>query len=364
MQEGKCHQGGEREQQPHRNSIRAFTIHRPPRNRTRGVLQVAGADGRVSGYAGVAYGGALIWMWMYLLACDGTEKEPEPNLIVEDANNYSFEGEISFPDIAVAPATDALVDWGAIAQDIQCHDLDPTSIKTVALLRFQNLDKAETTQKINNDTLRESDLSNYIDWSNQSGATSLMLSDMQFFGNPVLPEDYMLTDYGTFLLTLATGDQLGTGIRAVSFITPTTDETNTNIDVPDPCGLLSYSTELDVLTPVVAPAEGPYLMDWSALTVDARGKLFSDEAIDQIVVGHYQNLTVADLEAQFLDLELLADEIWRMPVANATRADLSLLQGDSPFTSFTSEGLWILGLQCTVCANPAPRFLTVVQVGG
>jgi hypothetical protein len=303
-------------------------------------------------------------MWMYLLACDGPEKEPEPNLVVEDANNYTFEGEISFPDITVAPATDAQVDWSAIAKDIQCHDLDPASIKTVALLRFQNLDKAETTQKINNDTLRESDLSNYIDWSNTSGATELMLSDMQFFGNPVHPEDYMLPDYGTFLLTLATGDQLGTGIRAVSFITPTEGESNTYIPVPDPCGLLTYTTDLEGLSPTVAPAEGPYLMDWSALTVDARGKLFSDEAIDQIVVGHYQNLTAADLEAQFLDIELLADEIWRMPVANATRADLSLLEGESPFTSFTSDGLWILGLQCTVCANPAPRFLTVVQPAG
>ena len=301
---------------------------------------------------------------MYLLACDGSEKEPEPNLIVEDPNNYSFEGEISFPDISVAPAVDAQVDWSAIAQDIQCHAMDPSSIKTVALLRFQNLNKEETTQKINNDTLRESDLSNYIDWTNESAATSLMLSEMEFFGNPVLPEDYMLPDYGTFLLTLATGDQLGTGIRAVSFITPTTGESNTLITVPDPCGLLDYTVSLQSLSPTLAPSEGPYLMDWSALTVDGRGKLFSDEAIDQIVVGHYNDLTVADIEAQFLDLELLADEIWRMPVANATRADLSLLDGDTPFTSFTADGLWILGLQCSVCANPAPRFLTVVQPAG
>lgn len=306
--------------------------------------------------------GRLCGLMLVLAGCSGDKDsgDREPNLLLEDANNYTFTGALTLPDLPVKPLTDLHIDWSALNQDIQCHDLDPTSIRTAAMLRFQDLNHEDTTTKINNDTLKQSDLSDYVDYSNPGG-TDMMLSQMTFFGTVVNPQDYIVVGNGSLVLILSTGEELGTGIRSVTFITPTEGSENTEVIMPDPCGALDYEVDLHSLSALAAPGDDYLLADWSKLTVDSRGNLFNPSVIDQVLVAHYDSLTATDLETQFLDVEQLADGFWSMTVANATQADLSGLSGSTAFPGFSSDGLWLLGLSCTTCANPAPRFLTVIQ---
>mgnify|MGYP005741916403 CR=1 FL=1 len=44
--------------------------------------------------------------------------------------------------------------------------------------------------------------------------------------------------------------------------------------------------------------------------------------------------------------------------SGTTGFDLATLSG---FTGFSGDGIWILALTCSTCANPAPLFLTVLE---
>jgi len=295
---------------------------------------------------------------LLLTGCPGNkDSAEEANVFLEDPQNYTFVGELAPPAIEVKSQSDLTIDWSGLVDDVQCHDVDPASITRVSLLRFQNLTQEETTDKINNDALQQADLTNYVDYENVD-QRDVAISEMTFFGTDVNVSEYITEDGGTYLLILGTGEEIGTGIRALTYLTPLDSSSNTTVIVPEPCGLLDYTVDLSSLTTLSVGLEGPYILDWSALTADGRGKIFDDSAVDQVLVGHYNTLGASDLEANFLDLELLADELWTLPVANVTQANLSDI---SDFTGFTADGTWILALRCTSCANPAPLFLTIVQ---
>jgi hypothetical protein len=79
------------------------------------------------------------------------------------------------------------------------------------------------------------------------------------------------------------------------------------------------------------------------------------------VVAHYANLTVADLEAQFLFLEDRADGWYSGEVQSGESMDLSTLvdANGAPFLGIDSNGVWLVALFCTAnCNNPAPWSIT------
>ncbi|MCP4810359.1 MAG: hypothetical protein GY884_33900 [Proteobacteria bacterium] len=104
---------------------------------------------------------------------------------------------------------------------------------------------------------------------------------------------------------------------------------------------------------------GPWELDWSALTTTGQGYDFVYSDADGLMLGFYEGLTPADLEGQFLDLELVATELWNMEIDAGTSASLNGLEGFQGFTR--TDGTWILALRCSTCPNPAPLFLTVLE---
>jgi hypothetical protein len=50
-----------------------------------------------------------------------------------------------------------------------------------------------------------------------------------------------------------------------------------------------------------------------------------------------------------------------MPLIRQVNADLTLLEGETPFEGVDRAGTWLLGLGCTSCTTPAPRLLTVLE---
>jgi len=81
--------------------------------------------------------------------------------------------------------------------------------------------------------------------------------------------------------------------------------------------------------------------------------------------------TVAQVEEVFLRVDTEADELYYLSsldgtpvVQGETDADLMLATDadGNPFPGFTTDGIWLLGIECLSCLSPAPLALSIVEV--
>lgn len=297
-------------------------------------------------------------------AKDDTGELPEPDptgaVALTDANNYTFSGTLDAPSFPVAPETDVSLEWSGLTTNLRCQDLDPVAdIDNTALLYFPYLTEAEIEHGLSTDTLDQADLGVYLSYE-PGDTTSVSLSQVSFFGTDPEIEGQFTADSGTWLVLLTTGTTVAVGVQMLAFLEPTAGETTTVASLTDGCSVLDYSADLASAARVPVLAGGPWLLDWSALTRDGQGSPFEPTRADALMVARFDE-SITDLEADFLDLELLAEETWTYTLTGGTTADLGALSGPSdPFPGFTTAGTWALALRCTTCPNPAPLFLTFV----
>ncbi len=302
-------------------------------------------------------GAALLTAALALAACK------DPIIYLEDANNFSYVGTVDVPSVATADASDLEICWDQLLQDIQCHDLDAAQdIDWLSLVRFGHLSQEEVEQKLNDDNLLQSDQSGYVEYENEDASTCVSLSDFSFMGTPVdVPAEYN-SELGTFMVLLSTGDVIGVGTRMLLFLEPTPKSKNTAVEMPDGCGVLDFSADLQSLEPVVVPREEPWSLDWWNLTTNGLGNAMEHENIDGLMLGFYEGMSAQDLQEQFLDLQLITDQIWTMDIDGGATAELSEADNNgSAFTGFEGNGTWVLAMTCSRCANPAPLFLTLLE---
>jgi hypothetical protein len=155
---------------------------------------------------------------------------------------------------------------------------------------------------------------------------------------------------------------------------------NTEINLSDGSSILGLDPNMSDLTPAsVCAADTKQTFDWSAVTVDTSDHEWDVRAADKLLIGKLSG-GVKDAEADFLQLDELAEELYTMNVYGQTFAKLVDdgstdqidqegnviwpidLNGDS-FTGFTEDGTWLMGIECSTCTSPAPLFLTVLEVG-
>ena len=298
-------------------------------------------------------------------ACGGKGENPDVSgqISFKDANNYSFTGAIDIPSVETASATDLTMCFDNLVSDIQCHDVDPVAdIDTVGLVRFRHLSQAEVEEKMAADDLQQADQDGYVEVSTGTD-TCVDLSAMSFFGSEFDLETEYVEGGGTYLVLVTTGATPGVGSRLLSFIEPKAASTTTDIDLGDGCGALDFTVDLRSLETVPMLVDGPWEVDWEKLDVDGQGNALSPSDVDGLMVAWYETATLDDLQQQFLDLELIADELWTIDLSAGRSADLADAKnaaGDA-FTGFDRDGVWLVALRCSLCYNPAPLFLTVVE---
>lgn len=310
---------------------------------------------------------------LLLLSCTGEyaydSAAPEPPkagrvIALVDDHNYAYDSTIDVPQVATAAESDLIFSWAGLTEDMQCHDIEPvTDVDNVAVLVFSNLTQPEVAEGLNNDTLQQADLSVYIS-AEPSNATNIDLSELTFYGTDPKILPFTTPDSGTWLALLTSGTQIAVGTRAMKFFTPTTGEENTTVALNDACGMLEFTVDLEALEVVPVNVEGPWIIDWSALTRSGQGYPISLGNIDRVMVAWFADQELEALEENFLDLELRADRLWSMALDGGAGAELEGLTEsgtDAPFDGFTEDGLWMLALRCSTCPNPAPQFLTVVR---
>ncbi len=307
-----------------------------------------------------------------LLAChreqpDTDSGEPltvaDATLRFTNANNYQFEGILNAPRLPMAELTNDTISWSALDADLQCHDLDPVAdIDNVGLMVFPYLTADEVEQGLAVDSLQQVDMGIYL--SKEPGeATQVTLSELTFFGTEANIQDEFAPGNGTWLLLLSTGTGVGVGSRMMAFVEPTAGAPD-HVSIEDGCSVLDYTVELEALTPLEVPMEGPWVVDWSGVTATGHGSPLVATRVTSLKVARFDALTLPEIEARFLDLETLATEQWSLPHPSGTVDDLGTLTQDtdgSPFPGFDAEGIWMLALMCDSCPVPAPLALTVLN---
>jgi len=304
-------------------------------------------------------------------ACGGDEAAPAQGAIVlADAQNYSIESDLSIPSIETATGADLDICWSDLVSDLQCHPVAPQpDLDNLALLRFLRLTHDAVEDRLTSGQLAQSEIDGYLEYHTDHATTCAKLSSMSFFGTPIeIEEEYRESSEHSYMLLLAEGTTPGVGARGMTFVTPTASSTNTRVDVPSGCGLLEASADIASATPVSIPAQGPWTIDWRNLTRDGGGNPIVFENIDGVLIGFYAGMTVAELQSDILDLELNATTLWQLPLTGGRTADLARARqrdNDAAFPGFarSEPGVWVMGLMCSTCQNPAPVVLTVLEPG-
>jgi hypothetical protein len=141
------------------------------------------------------------------------------------------------------------------------------------------------------------------------------------------------------------------------------DTENTQVTMTSDSTGLDYTVDMHSAQPTPMPVgTADAEIDWTNMTTTALGTEFIPSNITSLLVAKYTQ-PVSELEANFLDLELISDQMYRSDVTAGSSISLTKLTADdgTPFTGIDSEGTWIVALFCGSCANPAPWYLSVLQ---
>ena len=309
---------------------------------------------------------ALFLLLPLLAACKrGSDKDDSAAEAIKlvNENNYSWSGGLVIPSFQTAEHVDVHMDFSALTVDMLCHDMDPVAdVDTLGLTRFPRLTQDEVATGLTNNSLLQADTNGYLSCE-PGDETSCELSEFNFGGTfydaiPTYDEAG-----GVYLLVAATGSTPGQGGLYLAFLEPLASSVETNVNLTDDCGVVDYDVNMEGLTKLELPAEGPWEIDWSNVSISGNGQPVVPGKLDEVLVGHYTQ-TPAEIQAQFTDLEPLASELYKLELTGGTDANLAgLADADgNPFPGFTTDGTWVLGLRCTSCTNPAPIFLTVIDV--
>jgi hypothetical protein len=144
--------------------------------------------------------------------------------------------------------------------------------------------------------------------------------------------------------------------------------TVTSVALTNTSTKLQYTANLHSLHPTGVPAGTAALtLDWgpptgSPLMTNGLGGEFVPTQITRAIVGHYTQ-SPAELEKRFLDLEMIATNLYRANIDSGTTLNFTTLRDDSggAFTGVDDTGTWLVGLFCGNCRNPAPWYLTVLK---
>lgn len=278
-------------------------------------------------------------------------------------NNYDWTGGLNIPAYETAELVDIHFDWSGLEKDMLCHDMDPVAdIDSLGLTRFPLLSEEEVAEGLTNDSLLQSDTSGYVACE-PGDRTECWLSEFSFGGTPYDTIGvYMEGD--TFLFNLQTGTEPGQGARFVAFLQPRASSDVTELLFTPNCDVAQMSVDFEALEQVEIPATGPWTVEWSKLSISGNGLPVIPGDLDEVMVASFDGFEITDLEEQFIDLDLVATDLWTLQLDGGTEATLSgLVNADGEgFPGFTTDQTWLIALRCTSCTNPAPVFMSVVKV--
>lgn len=279
-----------------------------------------------------------------------------------DDQNFRFTTALSAEVVPVQDCPEDLtMDWSGLTADLLGHELDPTTdIDTMRVVRFYDQLPQDILDAISANDLAQSDISGNVDYTPVGGETSAMLTAFNFNGTGIDPTTEVCSSLNaTFMFTALTGLY---EYRMLMFFEPVDGEANTTVELTADSAGLEFDADLSRGGVIEVPKGRDYTVSWLDLTLDGQGNSFSLSNIDRLMLARY-SLTVEEMEQQFLDLQLLPDEMYTADIGGVGEYQLALAtdQDGNAFDGFGGDGLWLMGLFCSTCANPAPLYLAVME---
>lgn len=295
-------------------------------------------------------------------------------IVASDTNNFSFESTLTLNVQKIAPSQMFNIDWGAITQNFLGHPVDPLADIDRVTLALWSATPEEVAAKINaNDDNISASVVGSVRLDTLNTVTSAPLSEFTSFGQALTEADFLALldpasyppeDYSYTVMIGGPKTDVGEGVEMIQALQldPGVTEAADAV-VSDSSTELDWDADLSSLTRTPAPlGQGAVTIDWNTMTTTGYGSPFIPSNIGEVLVGRY-SLTVEELEAQFLDIETIADELYRGPVAISGSQDLSTLvdENGTAFSGFSAEGTWVVGLLCPKCTNPTPWYITLIE---
>ena len=339
---------------------------------------------------------ALLLSPMPMAGCGGVEQAPDNGaggqgdpvcglpmdaegylvLTATQERNYAFSSTLAINETPVAARSNLTFDWSAVSTDLLGHEVDPLAGIDMVSVFVWNLGFAELVRKMNAEEVRQMDYDANVILETNNAVTSSALFDFEFIGGgEVTPE--MMMDFldpamappenYSYTVVVQSGTTLGKGFRMVQGFRPDSASTNTQITLTPDSVALEYEADLTSLQPVQVPTGEPFIViDWDDLhgQPNALGGVFGAYQVHEVMVAKY-SLEVTELEDRFLDLELIADKLYRGNVEAGTSFSLAqtATEAGELFQGIDDTGTWLVALRCLgiECLNPAPKFLTLLQ---
>jgi hypothetical protein len=298
---------------------------------------------------------------------------------ITDDMNYTFTSTVAVEMATLKDATDLTFDWSALTHDFFGRPIDPATDIDMVLISLWGLTPEALAQNIAHDQLERNAGEGAIMTYPDGSYTSLNLLSFGVLGNPLPDEDEIWSrfdtnhpefeypqDQYTFLLSASSGTTPGRGSRMLGCFNIDASSDVTEFALTNDSTQLDYAVDLARMKPAKVPTGQPSLtLDWSHMTVNALGNDYPPTQITYATVAHFDTTSLADLEAQFLTLEDIADGWWSAEVLTGTSIDLGTLTdaNGASFPGIDATGTWVAALFCTAgdCNNPAPWSITVLS---
>ena len=239
-------------------------------------------------------------------------------LLAAEPNNYSFMSQLKVAETLVAPRTELTFDWTGLTKDFSMHDIDPMQDIDMVAVIIWRVDNEELAVKLNVDSLAQSDFEAIAMIYTENAVSSGELFDFTEFGAPIdtdtlldyVDPDVFPPDEHAYTVMVSTGTTPGKGTRMVQGFRMDPSSTNTEVVLDENSTKLTFTVDLVDLKPIQVPAGmRDITIDWSDIATNAMGAEFDPRAITEVVVGKFSQ-TTQELEDQFLDLDLIADELY------------------------------------------------------
>lgn len=302
-------------------------------------------------------------MLLLLAACLGTSSKGG-DVVLSDANNYSYTASLTIETTEVTLGENFDIDWSGLTTDFLGHEIAATEITQVYLLWFKNLEPDAVAAGLADNSITQTDL----DWAatfNTSGETSVNTANLDFAGNPFDASLYLSQDRGTYMIRLVTGMDQTADSRMLAFVDISSESTNQSVSVTDNSAALDFSVDLQSLTPLSVAADSVPYVDWTGLTTDGVGASLDFTDLSELWIAGYDGMATTDLQSQFLDLELIYTDLYTTSMYGESGIETEAAVDDAggAFPGFAAGTTWLMALRCPdYCTSPAPPFLTVVNV--
>ncbi len=298
---------------------------------------------------------------------------------ITDDMNYTFTSSVAVEMATLRDATDLRFDWSAVTHDFFGRPIDPATDIDMVLISLWNLTPEALSQSIARDQLERNASEGAIMTYPDGTYTSQNLLSFGVLGNPLPDESEIWSrfdtqnpefeypqDQYTFLLSASSGTTPGRGSRMLGFFNLDPNSDVTELALTNDSTELDYTVDLARTKPAMVPAAQPSLtIDWSQMTLNAFGNDYPPTQITYATVAHFPTTSLADLEAQFLTLEDIADGWWSAEVLTGVSIDLGTLtdENGATFPGIDDTGTWVVALFCTAgdCNNPAPWSITILS---